>query len=145
MGVGLENIGGSFQTFDGESIMIVVNTESVPGYEISQMLGLVQGNTIRAKHVGRDIMASFKNLVGGELKGYTELLTEARRQAVERMMRQAEQLGADAIVNVRFTTSAVTQGAAELYAYGTAVRLVAVEVGRGAGAVGAAGVGASME
>jgi uncharacterized protein YbjQ (UPF0145 family) len=125
--------------------MIVVNTESVPGYEISQMLGLVQGNTIRAKHVGRDIMASFKNLVGGELKGYTELLTEARRQAVERMMRQAEQLGADAIVNVRFTTSAVTQGAAELYAYGTAVRLVAVEVGRGAGAVGAAGVGASME
>jgi uncharacterized protein YbjQ (UPF0145 family) len=145
LGVGLENIGGSFQTFDGESIMIVVNTESVPGYEISQMLGLVQGNTIRAKHVGRDIMASFKNLVGGELKGYTELLTEARRQAVERMMRQAEQLGADAIVNVRFTTSAVTQGAAELYAYGTAVRLVAVEVGRGAGAVGAAGVGASME
>lgn len=145
MGVGLENIGGSFQPFDGESIMIVVNTESVPGYEISQMLGLVQGNTIRAKHVGRDIMASFKNLVGGELKGYTELLTEARRQAVERMMRQAEQLGADAIVNVRFTTSAVTQGAAELYAYGTAVRLVAVEVGRGAGAVGAAGVGASME
>lgn len=103
--------------------MIVVNTETVPGRTISQLLGLVQGNTIRAKHVGRDIAASFKNLVGGEIKGYTELLTEARREAVMRMMAQAEQLGADAIVNVRFTTSAVTSGAAELYAYGTAVKL----------------------
>ncbi len=103
--------------------MIVVNTETVPGREIVEVLGLVQGNTIRAKHVGRDIAASFKNLIGGELKGYTELLTEARRQAMERMMNQARQLGADAIVNVRFTTSAVTAGAAELYAYGTAVRL----------------------
>ena len=103
--------------------MIVVNTELVPGRTVTELLGLVQGNTIRAKHVGRDIAASFKNLVGGELKGYTELLTEARRQAIERMMAQAEQLGADAIINVRFTTSAVTSGAAELYAYGTAVRL----------------------
>ena len=103
--------------------MIVVNTELVPGRPVTELLGLVQGNTIRAKHVGRDIAASFKNLVGGELKGYTELLTEARRQAIERMMAQAEQLGADAIVNVRFTTSAVASGAAELYAYGTAVRL----------------------
>lgn len=103
--------------------MIVVNTETVPGRGITQVLGLVQGNTIRAKHIGRDIMAGFKNIVGGELKGYTELLTEARREAVERMMAQAQQLQADAIVNVRFTTSAVTQGAAELYAYGTAVRL----------------------
>jgi len=105
--------------------MIVVNTEYVPGRTISQLLGLVQGNTIRAKHLGRDIAASFKNLVGGEIKGYTELLTEARREAVMRMMAQAEQLGADAIVNVRFTTSAVTNGAAELYAYGTAVKLEA--------------------
>jgi uncharacterized protein YbjQ (UPF0145 family) len=105
--------------------MIVVNIETVPGREIIEVLGLVQGNTIRAKHVGRDIAASFKNLVGGELKGYTELLTEARRQAMQRMMAQAQQLGADAIVNVRFTTSAVTAGAAELYAYGTAVRLAA--------------------
>lgn len=103
--------------------MIVVNTETVPGRTITQLLGLVQGNTIRAKHLGRDIAASFKNLVGGEIRGYTELLTEARREAVTRMMAQAEQLGADAIVNVRFTTSAVTSGAAELYAYGTAVKL----------------------
>ena len=101
--------------------MIVVNTETVPGHTIHEMKGLVQGNTIRAKHMGRDIAAGFKNLVGGELKGYTELLTEARRQAMERMIAQAEQLGANAIVNVRFTTSAVTQGAAELYSYGTAV------------------------
>jgi len=103
--------------------MIVVNTEDVPGRTITQVLGLVQGNTIRAKHAGRDIMAGFKNLVGGELKGYTELLTESRRQAIERMMQQAQQLGADAVVNVRFTTSAITSGAAELYAYGTAVKL----------------------
>lgn len=103
--------------------MIVVNTETVPGQMIQQALGLVQGNTIRAKHVGRDIAASFKNLVGGELKGYTELLTEARREAIERMIGQARQLDADAVVNVRFNTSAITSGAAELYAYGTAVKL----------------------
>ena len=103
--------------------MIIVNTETVPGYEIVELCGLVQGNTIRAKHVGRDIAASLKNIVGGELKGYTELLTEARREALERMMAQAHQLRADAVVNVRFSTSAITQGAAELYAYGTAVRL----------------------
>ncbi len=103
--------------------MIVVNTETVAGYVIREVKGLVQGNTIRAKHVGRDIAASFKNLIGGELKGYTELLTEARRQAIERMIAQGQQLGANAIVNVRFTTSAITQGAAELYAYGTAVVL----------------------
>ncbi len=103
--------------------MIIVNTETVPGYEIIRVCGLVQGNTIRAKHLGRDLAASLKNLVGGELRGYTELLTEARRQSVERMMAQAQQLGANAIVNTRFTTSAITQGAAELYAYGTAVEL----------------------
>jgi len=101
--------------------MIVTNTETVAGYQVVAMKGLVQGNTVRAKHAGRDIAAGFKNLVGGELKGYTELLTESRRQAVDRMLAQAEQLGANAIVNVRFTTSAVTAGAAELYAYGTAV------------------------
>ncbi|MCH7721523.1 MAG: YbjQ family protein [Planctomycetes bacterium] len=103
--------------------MILVNTETVPGRTVRELKGLVQGNTIRAKHFGRDLAASLKNIVGGELKGYTELLTEARRQAVERMIAQAQELGADAIVNVRFTTSAVTQGAAELYAYGTAVVL----------------------
>ena len=103
--------------------MIVVNTETVPGRSVTEILGLVQGNTVRAKNVGRDITAGFKNLVGGELKGYTQLLTEARRQAVERMIEQAVQLGADAVINVRFSTSAVTAGAAELYAYGTAVCL----------------------
>lgn len=101
--------------------MIVVNTETIQGFSIREVKGLVQGNTIRAKHIGRDLMAGLKNLVGGELKGYTELMTEARREAMERMIAQAQQLGANAIVNVRFTTSAVTQGAAELYAYGTAV------------------------
>ncbi len=101
--------------------MIVVNIETIPGYEIQEVKGLVQGNTIRSKHLGRDMAAGLKNLVGGELKGYTELLIEARRQALERMMAQAEQLGANAVLNVRFTTSAITQGAAELYAYGTAV------------------------
>ncbi len=101
--------------------MIVVNTETIAGYEVRESKGLVQGNTIRAKHLGRDFAASLKNIVGGELRGYTELLIEARRQALERMLAQAEQLGANAVVNVRFTTSAITQGAAELYAYGTAV------------------------
>ncbi len=101
--------------------MIVVNTETIPGYSIQESKGLVQGNTIRAKHMGRDIAASLKNLVGGELKGYTEMLTEARREALERMLSQAEELGADAVVNLRFSTSAVTQGGAEIYAYGTAV------------------------
>lgn len=101
--------------------MIVVNTETIPGHPIREIKGLVQGNTIRAKHLGRDIMAGLKNLVGGELVGYTELMTESRRQAMERMIAQAQQLGANAIVNVRFTTSAIAQGAAELYAYGTAV------------------------
>jgi uncharacterized protein YbjQ (UPF0145 family) len=104
--------------------MIVVNTETIAGFRITEIKGIVQGNTVRAKHAGRDIAAGLKNLVGGELKGYTELLTESRRQAIERMMAQAQQLGANAVVNVRFTTSAVTAGAAELYAYGTAVVVV---------------------
>lgn len=103
--------------------MIITNVEIVPGKTIVEHFGLVSGSTIRAKHVGRDIMASLKNLVGGELKGYTELLKESRRQATERMIAQAKQLGANAIVNVRFSTSSVAQGAAELYAYGTAVRV----------------------
>lgn len=101
--------------------MIVVNTEYVPGRRIVEVRGLVQGNTVRAKHVGRDIAASLKNMFGGELRGYTELMTEARREAMGRMMAQAEELGADTVVNVRFATSAITAGAAELYCYGTAV------------------------
>lgn len=101
--------------------MLVSNTETIAGYSIRELKGLVQGNTVRAKHAGRDIAASFKNLIGGELKGYTELLTESRREAMTRMLAQAEELGANAVVNVRFTTSSVTSGASELYAYGTAV------------------------
>ena len=103
--------------------MIITNTETIPGKQIVEHYGLVSGSTVRAKHVGRDIMAGLKNIVGGELKGYTELLQEARREALERMIGEAEQLGANAIVNVRFATSAVAQGASELYTYGTAVRV----------------------
>jgi uncharacterized protein YbjQ (UPF0145 family) len=101
--------------------MLMTNTESIPGMRVTRYLGLVQGNTIRARHVGRDIMAGFKAMVGGEIKSYTELLQQARAEATERMQAQAQQLGANAIVNVRYTTSSVMQGAAELYAYGTAV------------------------
>lgn len=101
--------------------MIVVNTEFVPGYSVVEIKGLVQGNTVRAKHIGRDIAASFKNLVGGELRGYTELLIESRREAMQRMIAQAQELGANAVLNVRFATSSITAGAAELYVYGTAV------------------------
>ena len=104
--------------------MIIVNTETVTGYDIAEVKGIVHGNTVRAKHLGREIAASFKNVIGGELKGYTELLVESRREAMQRMMDQARQLGANAVVNVRFSTSAVTAGAAELYVYGTAVVLV---------------------
>ncbi|RUM38895.1 MAG: hypothetical protein DSY58_01430 [Desulfobulbus sp.] len=103
--------------------MILTNIEVIPGKTIVEHFGLVSGSTIRAKHVGRDLMASLKNLVGGELKGYTQLLTESRNQASRRMIRQAVELGANAIVNVRYSTSSVAQGAAELYAYGTAVRV----------------------
>ena len=101
--------------------MIVTNIEEVPGKTITQHLGMVQGNTVRSKHAGRDIMAGFKNLVGGELKGYTELLTESREEATERMLEQARSLGANAVLNVRFSTSSVTAGASELFVYGTAV------------------------
>ncbi len=103
--------------------MILTNIESVPGKNIVEHFGVVSGSTVRAKHVGRDIMASLKNLVGGELKGYTELLQDSRDEATNRMIAQAGQLGANAIVNVRFATSSVAQGASELYAYGTAVRV----------------------
>jgi uncharacterized protein YbjQ (UPF0145 family) len=103
--------------------MILTNIESVPGKNIVEHYGVVSGSTVRAKHVGRDFMASLKNIVGGELKGYTELLQDSRNQAVERMTEQAKQLGANAVVNIRFATSSVAQGASELYVYGTAVRL----------------------
>lgn len=103
--------------------MIVTNIETIPGRTILEHYGLVQGSTIRAKHLGRDFMAGLKNIVGGELTGYTELLQESRQQALERMIAQATELGANAVVNVRFSTSSVAQGAAEILAYGTAVRL----------------------
>jgi uncharacterized protein YbjQ (UPF0145 family) len=103
--------------------MILTTLEGVPGKTIVEHYGIVQGSTIRAKHIGKDIMASFKNLVGGELKGYTELLQEARAEAIERMQQQATELGANAILNIRFATSSVAQGAAELFAYGTAVKV----------------------
>ncbi len=103
--------------------IILTNLETVPGRSIVEHYGLVQGSTIRAKHVGRDLMAGLKNIVGGELKGYTELMMESRRDATGRMLRQAEELGANAVINVRYSTASVTQGAAEILAYGTAVKV----------------------
>ena len=103
--------------------MILTNIESVPGKNIVEHYGVVSGSTVRAKHLGRDFMASLKNIVGGELKGYTELLQDSRNQAVERMTQRARQFGANAVVNIRFATSSVAQGASELYVYGTAVRV----------------------
>ncbi len=100
--------------------MKVSNIESIPGYEVKEVLGLVEGSTVRAKHIGKDIMAGFKSMVGGEMKEYTELLNESRQEAVKRMTMRAEALGGNAVLNVRFSTSSVAQGAAELFAYGTA-------------------------
>lgn len=101
--------------------MILVNTDYITGKEL-EMLGLVEGSTIQSKHIGSDISQSFKTLVGGELKAYTAMMNEARELATKRMVAKAEALGADAIVNVRFVSAAVTQGAAEVIAYGTAVK-----------------------
>jgi len=103
--------------------MIVVNTETVAGREVTEMLGLVRGNTIRARHLGRDIMAGLKTLVGGEIQEYAKLMGEAREQALDRMVAEATELGADAVINVRFSTSVIIGGAAEMLAYGTAVKL----------------------
>jgi uncharacterized protein YbjQ (UPF0145 family) len=101
--------------------VILSNTEVVPGKQITAFFGVVSGSTVRAKHIGKDILAGFKNIVGGELKAYTELIGEARNDAIARMVQEAESLGANAVVNIRFSTSSVAQGAAELFAYGTAV------------------------
>ncbi|MCI0339730.1 MAG: YbjQ family protein [Planctomycetales bacterium] len=103
--------------------MILTTCETVPGRDISQHLGLVKGNTVRAKHVGRDFMASLKNLIGGEIGGYTELMAESRAQAEQRLVEEARKLGADAVLAVRYSTSQITQGAAEILVYGTAVKL----------------------
>ncbi len=103
--------------------MIITTLEYVPGKTITKHLGLVQGSTVRAKHAGKDIMAGIKNIFGGELTAYTELLHESRNEAIERMKQQAQATGANAILNVRFSTSSITQGASEIFTYGTAVTL----------------------
>lgn len=103
--------------------MIVVNTEAIAGKQTTEMLGVVRGSSVRAKWFGKDIVAGLRNIVGGELKEYAELLTEARDTALERMIASAEELGADAVVNVRFTTSAISAQAAEILVYGTAVKI----------------------
>lgn len=101
--------------------MILVNTETITGKELN-MLGIVKGSTVQTRHAGKDIMAGLKTLVGGELAGYTEMLNNARALATKRMVEEAEELGADAIVNIRYASSAVMQGAAEVIVYGTAVK-----------------------
>ena len=103
--------------------MILSTTDEIAGKEIAEVLGLVRGNTIRCRHIGKDIMAGFKNIVGGEITDYTKMLAESREQSLDRMVENAKSLGADAIVGIRFTTSSVMQGAAELLVYGTAVKL----------------------
>lgn len=103
--------------------VLVSNIEMIPGRRVTSHLGMVQGSTVRAKHAGRDLMAGLKNIVGGELKGYTELMQEAREEATQRMVEQARSIGANAVLNVRFATTSVTIGAAEILAYGTAVVL----------------------
>ncbi len=103
--------------------MMVSNTETIPGAKITQHIGIVTGSTVRAKHIGKDILAGFKNIVGGEIKAYTELLNEARNEALQRMLTAANAMDANAVVNVRFATSSVSGGAAELFAYGTAVKV----------------------
>jgi len=103
--------------------MIITTANDIPGQTVTEVLGIVKGNTIRAKHIGKDIVAGLRNLVGGELKEYTEMITEAREEAMARMEREAAAMGADAIVGVRITTSQVATGAAEILAYGTAVKL----------------------
>lgn len=102
--------------------MIICTIENYPGKEISQVLGIARGSTVRARNVGRDIFAGLKNLIGGEIEEYTKLQAQAREQALQRMLKDAENLGADGIMNVRFSTSMIMQGASEILAYGTAVK-----------------------
>jgi len=103
--------------------LITTTTDSIPNKKIVKILGVARGNTIRARHLGRDIAAGFKNIIGGEIKSYTELMSDAREEAFNRMVNQAVDMGADAIINIRFSTSMIMQGAAEMLAYGTAVKL----------------------
>jgi uncharacterized protein YbjQ (UPF0145 family) len=103
--------------------MIITNTETIPNKEIAEILGIARGSTVRARNIGRDIFAGLKNIIGGEIEEYTKLQAESREQAMERMLADAQTLGADAIVNVRLATSMVMQGCSEILAYGTAVKL----------------------
>lgn len=103
--------------------MIFTTTETIPGREVVELLGIARGSTVRARNIGRDIFAGLKNIVGGEIEEYTKLQAESREQALQRMEEDARKLGADAVINVRLATSVVTQGAAEILAYGTAVKL----------------------
>jgi len=105
--------------------MIISNLEYYPGMVVEQHIGLVQGSSVRSKHAGRDFMASIKSIFGGELLGYTELLHESREEAVQRMIEQARAIGANAVLNVRFSTSSIASGAAEIFVYGSAVTLSA--------------------
>lgn len=106
-----------------KKIMIVTNTETIPNKEIEEVLGIARGSTVRARNIGRDIFAGLKNIVGGEIDEYTKLQAQSREEALQRLKIDGEKLGADAIVNVRFTTSMIMQGASEILAYGTAVKL----------------------
>ena len=103
--------------------MILSNVDFVPGREVREILGTVRGNTVQAKHIGKDIVAGFRHVVGGEIKEYTEMLSESREIALKRMEEKAQRLGADAVINIRFMTSAIMANAAEILAYGTAVKL----------------------
>ena len=103
--------------------MIIATTDIIPNKEIAEILGIARGSTVRARNIGRDIFAGLKNIVGGEIEEYTQLQAESREQAMQRMTKDAQKLGADAIINVRLTTSMVMQGASEILAYGTAVKL----------------------
>ncbi len=102
--------------------MIVTTTDAIPGYTIAETLGIVRGSTVRARHIGRDFLAGLRNIVGGEVNEYTKLLAEAREESLQRMIENAEAMGATAIVGARFITAGVAQGAAEIVAYGTAVK-----------------------
>ena len=103
--------------------MLLTTLEVIPNKDILEHYGIVNGSTVRSKHAGRDLMAGFKNFFGGELRGYTELLEESREEAIKRMVEQAQAGGGNAILNIRFSTSSVAQGAAEIYVYGTAVKV----------------------
>lgn len=118
-----QNIKHHKSNIKNPELMLITTTDYIPGQEIAEVLDIVRGSTVRARNLGRDIFAGLKNLVGGEISEYTRLMADAREQAIDRMIADAEEIGADAVINVRFTTADVMQGASEILAYGTAVRL----------------------